>query len=177
MLRFARLLEAVDVPYMITGSVAGILHGFPRATQDLDIVIDPTADALGRLLAAIPEDRAYVSGEAARDAMRQRGMFNVIEFESGWKIDLIVCKDRAYSREAFGRAVIRTAGGEGVRVVSPEDLILAKLEWARDGESGRQLEDVAALIRVLKDQLDWPYLNRWVTTLGVTDAWKAVGQA
>ena len=164
-------LDAAQVPYMVTGSFASSVHGEPRATQDLDIVVRPTLQSLDRLLKAFPDDRFYVSVDAAHDALRRRGMFNVIEFSSGWKIDLLICKDRPFSEEEFGRRREISLGDQTLSIASAEDVILAKLEWARLGGSARQLEDVAAIVRIQREQLDLDYIKTWAPTLGVADLW------
>ena len=168
------MLEAAGITYRVTGSVAAICHGFPRGTQDIDILIDPSPEALERLLSQFPEDRFYVSRDAARDALRQRRMFNVIEFEGGWKADLIVPRQRPFSRAELERGVMWEVDGHPVHVVTAEDLLLAKLEWARDGQSGRQLEDSASLLRARRTDLDHAYLQRWIDELQLREQWAKI---
>ena len=97
--RLVRLLDASGVPFMIAGSFASTAHGLPRTTQDLDVVIDPPGpEALDSLLRAMSPDDYYVDAEAARDALRRRSMFNVVDQVSGWKVDFILRKNREYSR-------------------------------------------------------------------------------
>ena len=136
--------------------------------------IDPTPASLDAFLNQLPEDRFYVSREAARAALNQSGMFNVIEFDGGWKADLIVPRRRPFSRSEFARRSSWEVDGRTVDVVTAEDLVLAKLEWARDSGSDRQLEDAAAILRVRRDELDHAYLELWVAELGVTEQWVAV---
>lgn len=116
---------------MLTGSYASSVHGAPRATQDLDIVIAPTRGQLLELLRLFPDTEYYVSAEAAFDAFARRGQFNVIDFETGWKVDLIVIKEREFSRAEFERRRPLPLDGASVYVASPEDVLLAKLEWAK----------------------------------------------
>src|SRR5512133_1478972 len=101
--RVAALLGAAGIPYMLTGSFASTLFGSPRTTQDIDIVIDPTLGTLEKLLHALPDSEYYVSREAAREAYGAEGMFNVVDFATGWKVDLIIRKQRAFSQEEFRR--------------------------------------------------------------------------
>jgi hypothetical protein len=101
--RFAALLEAAGVPYMLTGSFASGYHGAPRASQDIDIVIAPSRASLDAFLSLLPEDRYYVSREAALDAFRRQSLFNVVDFASGWKVDLILRKGRPFSLTEFDR--------------------------------------------------------------------------
>ena len=130
--RIVALLDRARIPHMLTGSFASTFHGPPRSTRDIDVVIDPTPE---RLLEELAPDRYYVSATAAREALALRRQFNVVDLETGWKIDLIIRKDRAYSREEFARR-------QPARVASAEDTVLSKLEWAKAGESERQLRDV-----------------------------------
>jgi hypothetical protein len=101
--RMTGLLDAAGIPYMLTGSFASTLFGAPRTTQDIDIVIDPTLGALEKLLHALPDTEYYVSREAAREAYGAEGMFNLVDFATGWKVDLIIRKRRAFSQEEFTR--------------------------------------------------------------------------
>ena len=97
LVRLAGALNASGMPWMITGSKASSFYGEPRATQDIDIVIDPQPDQLSALLGALKEG-FYVSADEASEALRLRGMFNAIDLESGWKADLIVCPNRDFER-------------------------------------------------------------------------------
>lgn len=92
------LLEDAEIPYMIVGSFASMVHGEPRTTLDLDIVIDPLPAALDHLLAHIDMDTFYVDPDTARDALHRRAMFNIIDLRSAWKIDLVMRKNRPFSR-------------------------------------------------------------------------------
>ena len=103
----AHSLSASKIPFMITGSVAAAFHGAGRATMDVDAVIDPTAAQLADLLHRLESAGLYVSHEAAREALSDRAMFNVIDSTTGWKADLIV--RRRCNRPSVHRAVDRTA--------------------------------------------------------------------
>ena len=92
--RLASLLRDAGIPYMLTGSFASTYHGTPRTTQDLDLVIEVDDASLRALLDSLPEEQYYVAEEAALQALRRRGQFNVIDLASGWKADLILRKDR-----------------------------------------------------------------------------------
>jgi predicted nucleotidyltransferase len=94
-------------------------------------------------------------------------MFNVLLLESGWKVDLILCKDRAFSRSEFERRIRVDLAGVSVWMATAEDTIVAKLEWARAGESERQLRDVSGILEVAGRRLDRAYIERWVGVLGL----------
>ena len=173
--RLVRKLEESGIPYMIAGSMASSHHGLPRATNDADVVIDPSPEALERLLASLGADGYYADAAVARDALARRRLFNVIDPATAFKIDLIVRKDRPFSRQEFERRVRVPFGGHDAALATAEDTILSKLEWAKTaGGSERQLSDVAGIVAVNGDRLDRGYVERWADALGVVDLWRSV---
>jgi len=161
-------LDAAGIPYMVSGSMASSVWGEPRASYDVDLVIAPTAEQLGAFVKSLGK-RYYVSAEAAEEAFRTRGTFNVIDPLFGMKADLIIRKDRPFSIEEFER---RRPGGLGdfkFTLVSPEDSILSKLEWSKRGQSERQFEDALHVARFRREKLDVDYLRRWADELDVRD--------
>jgi len=178
--KFARLLADVigrldraGIAYMLTGSLASTYHGEPRATRDIDLVIDPAPDALERLVDGLEVDGFYVDREAARTALRDRTQFNAIG-EAATKIDFIIRKDRPFSVEEFGRRRRVELLGTSGFIATAEDLIVAKLEWAAQTGSERQRRDIAGMLAVAGNAIDEAYLMRWITALGLTDAWTDV---
>lgn len=173
--RVVTLLASLDIPYMVTGSIATSYYGRPRATQDADVVIDPTNDQLDALLRELEAAGFYVPTEAARAALRERRQFNVIECDRATKVDLIVRRERPFSVEEFSRRRrLDLPFGRGVSIVSPEDAILSKLEWARRaGDSERQIRDAAGVLEV-NPEIDRAYVERWSRDLGVADLWRQI---
>ncbi len=171
-----RRLEEVKIPYMVTGSVASSHHGRPRATHDIDVVIDPTPSTLEPLVESLARAGFYVDAERARDALRRRRLFNVIDDRTAVKIDLIIRKDRPFSvQELERRRSAEFGAGLQVALASPEDTVLSKLEWsARSGGSETQLADVAGILDVQGDRLDVAYIERWARELGLLDFWRRV---
>jgi hypothetical protein len=165
------LLEQASIPYMVVGSFASMAHGEPRTTHDLDVVIDPTPASLEALLALIDPDQFYVDPDVARDALRRRSMFNVIDMTTAWKLDLIVRKNRPFSIEEMRRRAPKLIVDIEVATATAEDTIIAKLEWSKDGGSERQLADVAGILRVRRPGLDLDYIERWVMELELQDQW------
>jgi hypothetical protein len=164
------ILGRAEVPYMVTGSLASTFHGEPRATRDLDIVIDPDNVSLARLVADLQQQNYYVDSDAALTALQERGQFNAIG-PDGWKVDFMIRRDRPFSIEEFGRRQQADLLGQAGYVATAEDMILAKLEWAAATESERQLRDVAGMLAVAGDVLDLDYLERWVERLGLRAQW------
>jgi hypothetical protein len=170
-------LESLGIPFMLTGSVAAAFHGAGRATMDVDLVIDATSDQLRALVASLAALDLYVSADVAMEALARESMFNVVDATTGWKADLIIRKSRPFSRGEFARRRALVFEGTALWVATVEDLIVAKLEWAKLGASSRQIEDVTAMLRVAAGALDRVYLDRWVAELDLAAQWQAVQTA
>jgi len=173
--RLVAKLTTAGVPHMVVGSFASSFHGVPRSSQDLDLIIDPQPESLHRFLADLPPAEYYADADAARDALRQRGQFNVIDMASAWKADLIVRKARPFSVEELRRRSEGDLLGTRVFVASPEDTVISKLEWAKlGGGSELQLRDVAGILQLRGSALDTAYIERWVAELGLEELWLKV---
>ena len=168
-------LDRFEIPHMVAGSHASSYHGKPRSTNDIDLVIAPrTRRSLVEFAEAFIDERFYASAVAAEEAFRMRGMFNVIDTQTGVKVDLILRKARPFSESKFARRRPARIFGIPVFVATPEDTILSKLEWAKLGESERQLRDVGSVLRMSAATLDLPYIERWAPELGVSELWERV---
>jgi hypothetical protein len=171
----ASTLEALAIPYFVTGSTASIAYGEPRFTNDIDVVVDLPASRIQAFCEAFPAPEYYVSESAAREAVARRHQFNIIHPGSGLKIDVVVAKDSSFDRARFERRRRLTiAPNIEAFFASPEDLILKKLEFHRQGGSEKHLRDIASICKVSGDRLDWEYLGRWARALGVEEAWDAI---
>ena len=158
-----------NIPYMISGSVSSSLHGQPRATRDVDIVINPTEKQLLEFCQSLDEDY-YVSLSAVRDAFKNKSMFNIIDNQSGWKADFICLKDRVFSQQEFDRRSVANIKGMDVWIASPEDTILSKLDWAKDSHSEQQLRDALGVAYIQWDHLDINYMQKWAKELQVNES-------
>lgn len=164
-----RLIDALNdagVPYMLSGSMCSSFHGRPRATNDVDIVIAPTETQLERFAQSLGNDY-YLSLDAVRDAFKRNSMFNVIDIESGWKADFVIRKKRPFSSEEFKRRRKVNITGLDIWVVSPEDMVLTKLEWSKGEVTGNQFQDALGIAVVQWNVLDKDYLLRWAKELQV----------
>ena len=168
----AARLEAAGIPYMVTGSMAANYYAVPRMTRDIDVVVEvSTADA-GRLHELFRDD-FDVEADSVSRAIAERTTFNVIHTALVVKVDFIVRKDSVYRREEFRRRRRVTIDDIAIFVVAPEDLIISKLDWARDTRSEVQLADARNLVGAVSD-LDREYLTRWVTRLGLDSLYREV---
>ncbi len=170
--RLSGVLLASGTPYMLTGSFASSYYGALRGTQDIDLVVTPSPQQFNQLLQQLQVSDYYADGFALT-AYREQSMFNAIDNETGWKIDFIFCKSRPYSQEAFRRRQEVTFQGVPFFVATAEDVVLAKLEWSKMGESRRQFEDAANVLKKQWNSLDSQYLDRWAANLEIDDELKS----
>jgi Nucleotidyl transferase AbiEii toxin, Type IV TA system len=156
-------LTGLNIPFMLTGSFALAYYATPRMTRDLDIVVALDDLSVERLVTALSAD-FYIDADMAREAVRSERLFNLMHLESGIKVDLIVRKSSEYRQVEFARRQAVTFATLRTWIVSPEDLILSKLVWARESRSELQMRDVRQL---LDCPVDIAYIRTWAPRLGV----------
>jgi hypothetical protein len=159
-------LDLAGITYMITGSIAAGLYGQPRMTRDIDVVALLYPGHAERLVESLAPDFSC-DLETIREAIAARRIFNIVHEATTHKVDIIVREDRDYEVEKFARRRRADVGGQAIWVISPEDLVLSKLVWAKDSRSELQLRDVRSII-ALQTHLDWPYIDRWALRLTVS---------
>ena len=166
-------LEKMGVSYAVGGSLSSSMHGIMRSTLDVDIVADLRNEHIQPFVAAL-SPVFYADDEMMQDAIMHRSSFNLIHYETAFKVDVFIPKERPFDRMQLERriaSVIASDPEQSVYVTSPEDIILSKLEWYRMGNeiSDRQWRDVLGVIKTKSDQLDLPYLRNWAKELAVED--------
>lgn len=169
------VLEGLGIPYFVTGSTATIFYGEPRFTNDIDIVADLPPGKIQAFCDAFPAADYYISDAAVRQAVADRGQFNIIHPASGLKIDMIVPTRTPFERGRFARA-IRVSPAEGMEALfsSPEDVIIKKMEFFRQGGSEKHLRDIAGILKVNGGSLDREYISHWSSEIGLTDIWQLI---
>lgn len=170
--RVVEVLDEAGVSYMLTGSLASAFYAVPRATQDIDVVIEAQREGIERLVEGVLAAGWYADRDAALEAWQGHGQFNAIDPETGWKADFIVRRDRAYSIEEFSRRERVSLLGVELAVASLEDILITKLEWGRLGDSALQRRDVAQLLERTWLYVDRAYVERWVAALGLEAEWQ-----
>lgn len=168
------VLERLGTRYFVTGSTASIFFGEPRFTNDIDIVVDLKPGDEARFCAQFPEE-FYVSEEAVRRAIARKRQFNVLHPASGLKVDVIVPADTLFNRSRFSRIQrIRPEADFEASFASPEDVIVKKMDFFREGGSEKHLRDIAGILKISGHQLDYGYIESWAETLGLETIWKTL---
>lgn len=166
-------LEQIGIVYAVGGSLASSLHGVMRSTLDVDIVADMRLEHIPPLVAALAEE-FYADDEMMRDAIKRHSSFNLIHYETAFKVDIFVRKLRPFDQMQLERrrtSVIANDPERSIYVTSPEDTVLAKLEWYRLGGevSDRQWRDILGVLKTRAGELDLEYLRVWARELKVSD--------
>lgn len=172
-LQVVEVLERLGIRYLIGGSLATALYGVARSTADADLVADLGPQHIENLVESLRRD-FYIDVDSVRDAARRRSSFNVIHLGSMFKVDIFVAGRRPFDRVQLQRRrkqVVAVEPERSAYFASPEDTVLAKLEWYRlgGGVSERQWRDVLGVLKEQQGQLDLAYLRQWANGLGVSD--------
>ena len=177
LLLVTRSLEACGIPYFVTGGFASIWYGEYRTTLDVDLVVDLSPDQARELARCFPEPDFYCDGDALAGMAREGGVRNIIHVPTGLKADLIRAPGYAFDRQIFDR-VRRAEIAEGcsVNFASPEDVILKKMEYYREGGSEKHLRDIASMLRISAGGIDIAYIEEWAARLGLIPIWDAIKQ-
>ena len=173
---FITRFEHLGIPYMVTGSTAGIIYGEPRMTHDVDIVIALTTSDIEAIAEAFPIEEFYCPPEdviAIEVRRGQRGHFNLIHHGTGFKADIYVAFDDLH-RWALAHRRIVAVDGLRLSVAPVEYVILRKLEYFREGQSQKHVRDIRGILAVSSEQLDGSFLESWITRLGLSTEWQRV---
>lgn len=171
-LKVTELLERLKITYAIGGSLASSSHGLPRATNDADLLADIRPENVKDFVEALKEE-FYVAEESITSAISRRSSFNIIDYATGFKIDIFIPKDREFDRQQLANRVLVVVPTlkDKAYFASPEDTVLAKLEWYKAGNeiSDRQWLDILGVIKLQAGKLNIEYMREMANSLGVLD--------
>ncbi len=175
---FTSRLEAAGIDAIVTGSVAAMLYGEPRLTHDIDLVVLLDERSIRALVRAFPDEEFYCApAEVIRvEAQRaQRGHFNIIHHETGFKADIYICGEDPLHRWALANRRRIPLGDSVISVAPPEYVIARKLQYYREGHSAKHISDIRGILRQQGTDIDSKELESRVAELGVQAEWAEVG--
>jgi hypothetical protein len=172
-LQVTDVFEKLGVPYLIAGSLASTLYGMVRTTQDSDVVAEMRPEHLQVFVSTL-QDEFYIDEGMIADAIQRNSSFNIIHRETMFKVDVFIPQPRPFLQAQLARAQRQTFSFEtevSAKFASPEDTILAKLEWYRMGGkvSDRQWRDIIGVLKTRAGELGLEYLRKWAAELHVSD--------
>jgi len=171
---FTARLNKMGIRYMVTGAVAAIIYGEPRLTHDIDLVIELKMDDIKKIEGTFLSEEFYCPpSEAIKLEMRRpsRGHFNIIHRETGFKGDCYLMGDDKLHLWGISKRKELDIEGEPVWVAPPEYVIVRKLEYYREGKSEKHLRDVASILAISPDQIDFDQLQGKIDAYGLEKEW------
>lgn len=176
-LMFTQRLNTLGVAYMVSGSMAVIIYGEPRLTHAVDLIVVLDREHIARLADIFPPDEFYcppagaIAVEAARE---QRGHFNIIHHETGFKADLHLSGQDPLHAWGLAQARRLEVEGQVLVVAPPEYVILRKLEYYREGSSEKHLRDIRSMLDTSPDAINIAELQQQIASRGLEEAWRRV---
>ncbi len=169
------ILDRLEIPYLIGGSIASGSYGLPRQTNDVDIIADFQHVNIATFCALLT-DEFYLDTQSATRAIQEGRSFNAIHLKGAFKFDFFPASSEGFSQSELGRKRYIVSAMPGLEditfpISSPEDTILAKLVWFRKGGevSDRQWHDILGVLGVQFANLDQTYMTGWAERLNVSD--------
>lgn len=174
--KIAELLNKYRIDYLLTGSLAVSYYGYPRATHDIDFVLEISAKDSGKVL-KLTEDLGesfLVDKDQIKKAIAKSSQFNFYHLGTGVKIDFWVSEKNEFEQSKFKRRKKIFIDGQPINFISQEDLLLTKLLWCKEVESERHLRDCAGILKIQEKNLDMEYLHLWVKRLKVEELFSKI---
>ncbi|MBS4066300.1 MAG: hypothetical protein KGZ74_17200 [Chitinophagaceae bacterium] len=160
--KIVSFFQSHNIPYMLSGSVAMSIYTIPRATRDFDFVVHLQPKDVDSLTNHF-SGAYYCDRDSINEAIQSVSMFNVIDHASGFKADFVILKNEAFRQEEFNRRKKVVFEGLEIYIVSAEDLLLSKVIWIQDFQSGIQMDDILNLWET--EGIDKTYIRKWVNIL------------
>jgi len=168
-------LNRLDIPYLVTGAVASIVYGEVRVTHDIDLIVDLKRDDVENIAGAYPAKEFYCPPlETLRTEVGRsnRGHFNLIHHETGFKADIYISGKDELHHWAFLKKREIEISGETIWLAPPEYVLLRKLEYYREGGSDKHIRDIAGIMEVSGHQIAFNELEEKIMRLGLEKEWE-----
>jgi len=163
------ILDQLNIPYIVTGALAVSFYGLPRTTHDIDLVVELEQRHVTPLVKAFSKG-FYIDSQSVQEAIRRSSVFNVIDPQSGLKIDFWIAGLEAFDRDRFRRRRQATVFDHSLWLPSPEDVILSKLSWYKVSKIDKHFVDAKGIWEVMVGSLDASYLQEWADRLSVANS-------
>jgi hypothetical protein len=173
LLFIAGVFEKLKIPYFVTGAIASIAYGEPRFTNDIDVLADMGLVHIETFKSCFPENEFYLDTDSIREAIIRRSQFNIIHPETGMKVDVVIAKGDDFDISRFSRVKrLYVSESKSVDFASPEDVIIKKLEYFKQGRSEKHLRDITSMLKISSELIDRAYITSWAKRLTVSEIWE-----
>lgn len=172
--KITSLMEEFKIPYMITGAWSVIFWGRPRASHDIDFVVEVSKKDIKKtedVFNHLSEDFSVQAG-AIEDAVLEKNMFNVLHLPTMLKMDFWLLQEEPFDKSRFSRKKNEMIFGQEMAVASSEDTIVQKLRWYEESKIEKHLVDAAFVYRIQEKKLDKKYLDQWIKKLELQSLFK-----
>lgn len=175
--RLSATLEELGVDYFVTGSLASIAYGESRFTNDINVVADIPLEKAADFCARFPSPDFLCWEPSLNEAIKTRRQFNILSSSTGLKVDVMIQKRTEFDDSRMRRRRrIKAPDGSGAWFSSPEDIILKKLDFFRQGGSEKHLRDIAGILKVQGEKIDQDYIDQWIEKLNLKEEWILVNE-
>jgi hypothetical protein len=165
LIKVVKKLDDLQIPYLITGSLAMGFYATQRSTKDIDLIIELEVKDLPKFVSSFSQE-FYCYAPAIEESLQNKTLFNLIDNESGFKVDFIPLQvNHPFEKAKFEQRILIDFYGQEIWAISPENLIISKLIWIQDLVSEKQIKDLENLLRV--PNLDKVYLKNWIEKLNL----------
>ena len=174
---FIRRFNQAEIRYVLTGSVASMVYGEMRYTNDVDLVAHIRPDQLDILAAVFPEEEFYLPPpEVIRIEISRenRGHFNIIHHKTGFKADVYLAGKDPLQLSALENARVISVEEDPVRLAPPEYIIVWKLHFFKEGGSEKHLRDIESMFRGQGERIDIAELERMIAERGLQSEWERI---
>lgn len=177
LLTISQLLAKYNIPYLLSGSLAVSYYGFPRATHDIDFVVEVGKQNSSKMLDVVGDlGEKYLCDEGeVKKAILEFSQFNLFHIATGIKIDFWPLRDMEFEKNKLLREKTFILGKQRIKIISPEDLILTKLLWCKEVRSEKHLRDCRGVIKVQGENLDRKYLSLWIKRFKLEKLFEGIG--
>lgn len=171
-------LEKYQIPYMLTGALTVVYYGRPRASHDIDFVVEIHQSDIRHVINVFKKLSTgfLVQEDDIREGVKKKKMFNVIYLPTFTKLDFWLLTDEPFDRERFKRRYRIKLLGKNMIISTPEDTIIQKLLWYKEAQIEKHLVDAAFTYQIQKKKLDLKYLNNWIKELKLNTYFKELAK-
>lgn len=174
LISISHLLDRFHISYMLTGAWSVIYFGRPRASHDIDFIVEISETKVSNVLIAMRslKPEYEFQEESVIEAVKEKGMFNVIYLPTFLKLDFWLLKNDKFDQMRFSRRKRVVFLGKHILITSAEDTILQKLRWYKEAQIEKHLVDAAFVYQIQKKNIDMIYLHRWLIKLKLANYFK-----